>query len=307
MKYGIVGLGNLGARIAANLRRAGFDLTVYDLNRAAVDRAAELGASPAKSVDDLAARVDALITCLPSPAASAAVVRGTAGAFAAMRPGSTWIEMSTIGVEEIKAFAVEAAAHGIRTLEAPMTGGLHRAAAGEITVFVGGPADLLETHRPALQAVAGPIHHIGDLGAASLLKVITNMLALTDLIAAGEALLLAKRGGLDLKRAYEAICDSSGSSVEFEDWAPAILSGSFNTGFTLDLALKDLGYTVDLGRKLEVPLQLTGLVAGLFSAARDQHGGSAFTPQVIAMMEQAAGVSLRAEGVSEVLPSPDLR
>ncbi len=301
MEYGFIGLGVLGSKLANSLLRESFAVRVFDLDPAAVDSLARLGAEPAESAAAVARGVDGLITCLPSPTASAAALEDADGALAAMKPGATWIEMSTTNVDEIRRMAETAAGHGIATLEAPVTGGVHRAATGEITVLVGGPEAVLDAHRPALEAMGGPIFHMGELGAASLLKVITNMLAFVDLIAAGEALMLAKRGGLDLARCYEAICASSGSSREFEDWVPAILGGSFNTGFTLALGCKDLGFTVDLGREHGVPLKLAGLVEQLFIEAREKYGSDAWTPHVIKMMEDATGTELRAEGVPEVL------
>jgi 3-hydroxyisobutyrate dehydrogenase len=301
VRYGFIGLGVLGSKLAGSLLRNGFAVRAFDLDPGTVEGLAGAGAEPAVSAAAAARGVDGLITCLPSPAASAAALLGEDGALAAMEPGSTWIEMSTTNVAEIKRIAGIAAGHGIATLEAPVTGGVHRAATGEITVLVGGPGAVLAAHRPALEAMGGPIFHMGDLGAASLLKVITNMLAFIDLIAAGEALMLAKRGGLDLARCYEAICASSGYSREFEDWAPAILSGSFNTGFTIALGCKDLGFVVDLGRDLGVPLKLAGLVEQLFTEACEKYGGDAWTPHVIKMMEDATGTELRATGIPEAL------
>jgi len=149
--------------------------------------------------------------------------------------------------------------------------------------------------------MCGPIFHLGPIGSASLLKVITNMLCLIDLIAAGEALMLAQRGGLDLQKCYEAIKASSGNSREFEDWAPVILNGSLNTGFTLSLALKDLGFAMGLGRELGVPLKMTALVEQLFIEAREKYGGHAWTPHVIKAMEEVTGVDLRAEGFPDVI------
>lgn len=301
MKYGFVGTGHLGARLATSLLKNGYDVCVTDLEKSNAASVLSAGArwadTPARVADD----VDGLITCLPSPAASRGAVFSESGALQAMKSGSTWIEMSTIGVDEIKALSQLAAAKGVNTLEAPVTGGLHRAATGKITVLVGGEQNVFDAHLPALQIMGGEIVYMGPVGSASLIKVITNMLALTDLIAAGEALMLAKRGGLDLRKAYEAICASSGSSREFEDWAPVILNGTLNTGFTLDLGCKDLGFVMNLGRELGVPLKLAGLVDQLFLEAREKHGGDAWTPNVIKMMEDATGVELRADGFPDVV------
>lgn len=302
MKYGFVGLGNLGAKLVANLLKGGVDVTVFDLNQEAMAKAKGQGAALAPSVAGAAGGVDGLITCLPSPAASEAVVAGPEGAFAHMPPGSTWIEMSTLGVDDIKRLAALAAEHELETLETPLTGGVHRAVTGDMTILAGGPDHVLEAHRPALDIMSGQIVHMGPIGSASLIKVISNMLCLIDLVAAGEALSLAKAGGLDLGKAYEAITASSGNSREFEDWAPVILNGSLNTGFTLDLGLKDLGFVSDLGRSHNVPLKLSALVEQLFIEARAKHGGEAWTPHVIKMMEEATGLALRAEGFGDVIP-----
>src|SRR5262249_49098191 len=142
--------------------------------------------------------------------ASAEVVAGTDGVLSGLAAGGIWIEMSTNDRHEIARIASLAERIGIATLEAPVTGGVHRAAAGEITVLVGGSDNLFRTHLPALEAMGGEVIHIGPLGSASTIKVITNMLAFVHLIAAGEALMLARRGGIDLAKAFGAIKASSG-------------------------------------------------------------------------------------------------
>ena len=301
MKYGFVGLGNLGARLALNLLRAGFSVKVCDLQPQNARELIEAGGAWAASSAEAAIDVDGLITCLPSPEASSTALLGNQGALNVMRKGATWMEMSTTDINNIKSIAALAATKNINVLECPVTGGVHRAATGDMTVFVGGETAVFEAHLPALKAMCGPIFHMGELGAAALIKVITNMLCLIDLIAAGEALMLAQRGGLDLKKCYEAIKASSGNSREFEDWAPVILNGSLNTGFTLSLALKDLGFAMDQGRDLGVPLKMTGLVEQLFIEAREKYGSHAWTPHVIKAMEEVTGVTLRAEGFPDVI------
>jgi len=304
MKCGFIGLGVLGSKLCRNLLSAGIDLVAYDLDAKAIRGAVKSGARAGSSVADVAAQVDVLITCLPSPAASARVIEGDAGALSVLRPGATWIETSTTGVDEIKRLAAAAGARGINTLECPATGGVHRAARGEMTLLVGGEEALFETHRPLLEKMSGQIVYMGAIGNASLIKVITNLLCLVDLVAMGEALMLARRGGLDLGKCYQAITASSGNSREFEDWAPVILNGSFNTGFTTSLGLKDLGFVTDLGRKLDVPLKLAGLVEQMFIESRARYGGDAWTPHVVKMMEDATGVELRADGFPDVI-QPD--
>ncbi len=301
MRFGFIGLGNLGAVLAGHLVAAGEDVTAFDLDESAVAKLAAKGATPATSGAATAEGADIVITCLPSPKATETVMTGPGGGFAAMPAGGIWIEMSTLGVEDIKRLAALAAERGVETLEAPLTGGLHRAARGEMTILTGGDEAVLARCRPALEIMGGEIIHMGPLGSAALLKVISNMLCLIDLVAAGEALTLAKAGGLDLAKTYEAICASSGSSREFEDWAPVILNGSYNTGFTLDLGCKDLGFVCDLGDRHDVPLKLTALVTRLFEDARDVHGGNAWTPHVVKMLEDETGFDLRTDGFADVI------
>jgi 3-hydroxyisobutyrate dehydrogenase len=301
MRYAFIGLGNLGSHLAASLCREGFDVTVHDLNLKAGDRHIALGAKWAASPAEAAAAVDAVITCLPSPKASDAVVNGEKGVLGALKRGGTWIEMSTTDQSEITRIAKIAAAKGINVLEAPVTGGVHRAAAAEISVLVGGDKRVFEAHRPALEAMGGEIFHMGPLGSAAVIKVITNMLAFIHLVAAGEALMLAKRGGLDLAQAFAAIKASSGTSFVHETESQLVLNGSYNIGFTMDLACKDLGFALDFGRKFGVPLELAGLTEQTFIRAREQFGGSAWSTMVVKLLEDALKTELRAPGFPEVL------
>ena len=160
-------------------------------------------------------------------------------------------------------------------LESPVTGGVHKAAAGDITVLVGGDEAIYQAHLPALQAMGGKVFYMGPLGSAAVIKVITNMLAFIHLVAAGEALMLAKRGGLDLAQSFEAIKASSGNSFVHETESQVILNGSYNIGFTMDLACKDLNFALQLGRDFGVPLELAGLTEQTFIRARAQYGGGA--------------------------------
>lgn len=296
MRYGFIGLGHLGGHLATSLLRAGFPLIVHDRRPEAAEPLLQAGAGWASSPRTLAAAVDAVVTCLPSPAVSRAVLAGEDGILRGIAEGGAWIEMSTNGPGEIEALAALAAAQGVRTLEAPVTGGVHKAAAGEITVLVGGEADLLAAHLPALEAMGGEVIHLGPLGKAATVKVITNMLAFVHLVAAGEALMLAKRGGVDLGQAFRAIKASSGNSFVHETESQLVLSGSYDIGFTMDLACKDLGFATDMGRRSGVPLELAGLVEQTFIRARAQLGGEAWSTAVVKLLEDAVGEPLRAPG-----------
>ncbi len=301
MRYGFIGLGNLGAHLAASLVREDFEVHVHDLDKEAAEDLVEAGATWADSPRAAAEGADGVVTCLPSPKAATAVVSGPNGILEGIGEGAAWIEMSTNDADEIERLAGLLAGKGAATLEAPVTGGVHRAAAGEITVLVGGEKAVFEKHRPALQAMGGEIFHMGHLGSASVIKVITNMLAFIHLVAAGEALMLAKRGGLDLAQSFHAIRASSGNSFVHETESQVILNGSYNIGFTMDLALKDMGFALGMGRSFGVPLELAALVDQIFVRAREEYGGDAWSSQVVKLLEDALGTDLRADGFPAVL------
>lgn len=293
MKYGYIGLGNLGGRLAASLVQAGFDLTVYDKNAALAKRHLALGAKWADSPTQLAQQVDAVLTCLPSPVVSASVLQEL---IAAKKPDLHWLEMSTLGRDDIQVLAQQAQAAGMQVLESPVTGGVHLAAQGKITVIVGGEQSLFEQHRPALEAMGSKIFYMGALGSAAIIKVITNMLAFIHLVADGEALMLAKRGGLDLAQAWAVIQASSGNSFVHETEGQLILNGSYDIAFTMDLALKDLGFALSFGREFGVPLDLAGLTQQTFVKGKAAYGGQAQSTQIVKLLEDVLQTNLRAEG-----------
>jgi len=296
MRYGYIGLGHLGGHLAASLRRAGYPLTVHDLDRSLADRHFALGARWADSPREVAENSDAVFTCLPSPAVSERVLAGPRGILEGAKLGGCWIEMSTLGRDDIRALGAVAMARGLSVLETPVTGGVHRAATGDITILAGGDKALFERHRPALQAMGGQIFHMGPLGSASIIKVITNMLAFIHLVADGEALMLAKRGGLDLAQAFHAIKASSGNSFVHETEGQLILNGSYDIGFTMDLAMKDLGFAMEFGEEFRVPLALAGLTQQIFKQAQQAYGGGAWSTQVVKLLEDALKTDLRAPG-----------
>jgi 3-hydroxyisobutyrate dehydrogenase len=295
-RLGFIGLGNLGRPLAANLLAAGFPLTVHDRDVGAARQLVADGAAWVDSPAEVAAASDTVFTCLPSPAAVSAVLTDANGLLAGLAPGGTWIDSSTNDRHELARLAALAAAQGIDCLEAPVTGGVHLAATGQITVIVGGDPDVFAAHLAVFEAIGGRVFHVGPLGSASVLKVITNMLAFIHLVAAGEALMLARRGGLDLAQAFEVIKASSGTSFVHETESQVILNGSYDIGFTLDLACKDLGFAHDLGDELGVPLELATLVEQAFNRAREEYGGDAWSPMVVKLLEDAVGTDLRAPG-----------
>ncbi|MBB3065296.1 NAD(P)-dependent oxidoreductase [Limibacillus halophilus] len=302
MKVAFIGLGNVGYPLARNLLKAGHELTVHDLDR---ERAAGLlaeGAVWAGSIAEAAADAQAAVTSLPNPRAVAAVVPGDTGLLASLPRGALWIEMSTTDDAEMKAHAQAAVDLGLAVVEAPITGGANRAWTGEISILVGGEEADVARAMPLLQIMGGEIEHMGPIGAASVVKVITNMLAFVHLLASGEALMLAKRAGVDLAKAYHGIRISSGNSFAHETEGQLVLNGSYNCAFTMDLALKDMNLTLDLARDTATPLPLAELTGALFEEARKRYGDKAWSTEAVRLLEDRLGVELRAAGFPEVLP-----
>jgi 3-hydroxyisobutyrate dehydrogenase len=295
-KIGFIGLGSLGEGLCNSLVTAGYQVTVNDLNKSLATRLLAAGATWADSVADTCKDADVVITVLPSPAVSRKVVEGAGGVFDNLKSGSTWIEMSTTDMEDLLRLSDVAKSKGIKVLECPVTGGVHLANSGEITVLVGGEEATFKGVEAILQTIGGEIIYMGKMGNASVVKVVTNMLAFIHLIAAGEAMMLPAKYGVDPDATYRAIRASSGNSFVHETESKLVLSGSYNVKFTMDLACKDLGLVNGIAEKLGVPLELGSMAQQIFRRARGLMGGNAQSPEVVRMIEKACDLELRAPG-----------
>jgi 3-hydroxyisobutyrate dehydrogenase len=293
VKLAYIGLGNLGEHIAMNLVKAGHEVAVFDLDEETGKALVAAGARWASSAADAATGAEAVLTCLPSTRAIEIVV----GEILTVMPaGSAWLDNSTNDRDVIMRLAELAAAQGVRAVEAPVTGGVHLAKAGEITVILGGDDDVVQEFMPIFQIIGNRIFHVGGVGQASKIKAITNMLAFIHLVADGEALMLAKKGGIDLKTAYDVIQASSGNSFVHETEGQLVLNGSYQIDFSFDLALKDLGFIDDMSREYNVPVELASLVRQTYIRGKAQYGGDAESPMIVKLLEDACGTDLRAPG-----------
>jgi len=246
MKVGFIGLGNVGGKLAGSLLRNNFDLTVRDLDKNLTQSFRDLGAKVVNSAKELAEQVDLIITCLPSPKICAEVMEAEDGVISGLSENKIWLEMSTTDEAEIKRISKKIIAKKAIPLDGPVSGGCHRAATGNIAIFVGGERKAFDKILPALTVMGRKILHTGELGTATILKVITNYLASVHLVALGEAWTVAKKSNLDLTKAYKGIAVSSGNSFVHETESQVILNGSYNINFTMDLVLKDTGLFDDL-------------------------------------------------------------
>ena len=296
MKIGFIGLGNVGGKLAGSLARAGFDLTVRDLDARAVDRLRDQGAKSESSTARMAAQCDALITCLPSPAAAAEVMEGEDGALAGLGAGKLWMEMSTTDADEVKRIGAKVAALGADPIDCPVSGGCHRAATGNISIFAGCERAVFERALPILQVLGRRILHTGGLGSASILKVLTNYLASVNLASLAEALTTAKLAQIDLNTTFEAIRISSGTSFVHETESQVILNGSRDINFTMDLVVKDLSLFQKIADDCGAPLELSPLLLSIFRDGMARYGGRERSPNIIRRLEDACGVKVVAPG-----------
>ena len=301
MRVGFIGLGNVGGKLAGSLLRNNFDLTVRDLDKNLTQSFKDLGATVANSAKELAEQVDLIITCLPSPKICAEVMEADDGVISGLSENKIWLEMSTTDEAEIKRISKKIIAKKAIPLDGPVSGGCHRAATGNIAIFVGGPREAFDKILPALTVMGRKILHTGDLGSATVLKVITNYLASVHLVALGEAWTVAKKSNLDLAKAYKGIAVSSGNSFVHETESQVILNGSYNINFTMDLVLKDTGLFDDLAKKLGTPLEISPKVVEIFKDGQKKYGSRAWSSMIVKRMEDLNNIDFRASGFPEEL------
>ncbi len=298
MRVGFIGLGNVGAKLSGSLLRNGVDLYVHDLETELVAGFVARGARDGGSPAQLMQACDTVITCLPSPAACAAVMEQM---LPEMVPGKTWIEMSTTDASEVRRLAEQVNAVGAEAVECPVSGGCHRADTATISIFAGCSRPVFERVLPLLTLMGRRVLHTGDLGSASILKVMTNYLATANLLTVCEALVTMKAAGLDLATTYEAIKISSGTSFVHETESQLILSGSRDVNFTMDLVLKDIGLFQKIADDLGVPLELSPQIISIMQDGQARFGARAQSDRIIERLEQATGLSVLADGFPEAL------
>ena len=296
MKVGFIGLGNVGGKLAGSLLRNGIDLTVRDLDKDISRKFLDAGAKWAESPRQMAENVDVLITCLPSPAASAMVMEAEDGALAGLSEGKIWAEMSTTDKDEVLRLGEKVRSVGAEPVDCPVSGGCHRAATGNIAIFAGCERAVFETMLPLLTTMGRRILHTGPLGSASVLKVVTNYLATANLLSLCEALVTARVAGMDLNTTYEAIRISSGNSFVHETETQVILNGSRDISFTMDLVCKDIGLFNAVAERANLELELAPVMQQIFKDGQQRYGSRELSPNIIRRLEEAAGVDIRAPG-----------
>jgi len=293
---GFIGLGNVGGKLAGSLVRNRCDVTVRDLDPDAAAPLLEAGAKWGDSPKAMAETCDIIITCLPSPAASAAVMEAEDGVLAGLSAGKIWAEMSTTDAAEVGRLGGLVAAKGAGAVDCPVSGGCHRAATGNIAIFAGCERPVFERILPVLTILGRRVLHTGPLGTASVLKVMTNYLATANLVTLCEALVTSKMAGMDLNVTYEAIRISSGNSFVHETESQVILNGSRDINFTMDLVLKDIGLFQAIAEAHDVPLEISPQLIRIFEDGQARYGAREWSPNIIRRLEEACNTDILAPG-----------
>ena len=301
MKIGFIGLGNVGSKLARSLIRNKFNLIVIDLDEKLTTPFEKLGAKVLNSPKKLAKKSDLIITCLPSTKICAEVMEGENGILEGLSENKIWLEMSTTDESEVKRLGKKVLEKKAIPLDGPVSGGCHKAATGNIAIFVGGERKAFEKILPALTVMGRKVLHTGELGSASVLKLITNYLASVHLVALGEAWTVAKKSNLDLTKAFKGIAVSSGNSFVHETESQVILNGSYNINFTMDLVLKDTGLFDNLAKKLNAPLEISPKIVEIFQDGQKKYGSRAWSSMIVKRMEDLNKINFRAEGFPEEL------
>ena len=293
---GFIGLGNVGSKLANHILQADYNLFIYDINKNTSNALVNKGAIWKNSVKGIIDNASLIITCLPSPQAVTEVVVGKSGMIEYINNKHLWIEMSTTDEKEVIRLSKLIESKGANVLEAPVTGGQHKAESGNISVLTAGKRENFIRAFPILSEIGFQVLYCGKLGNASTLKVVTNYLASINLLSIGEALMVCKKYGIDLKKAYQGIKISSGNSFVHETESQVILNGSYDVGFTMDLVCKDVGLFDQLTNNLNIPAEISPLMVKIFNQGRKKYGDRALSTSIVKLLEEKCNTDLRTEG-----------
>jgi len=298
---GFIGLGNVGSKIANNILQSNYNLFIYDLDKKSSSELVNKGAIWQNTIKDIVQNTSVVITCLPSVESVKDVIEKKGGLIENISKKHLWIEMSTTDENEMIRLSKLVESKGSNVLEAPITGGQHKAESGNISIFSGGKRKNFDRAFPLLSEIGYEVLYCGKLGNASTLKVITNFLASIHLLSIGEALMVCKKYGLDLQKAYQGIKISSGNSFVHETESKVILNGSYDVGFTMDLACKDIELFDKLIRKFNIPAEISPFLVKIFNEGKKKYGDRSLSTSIVKLLEDKCKTDLRATGFPSFL------
>jgi len=294
-RIGFLGLGAMGGPMARRLVTSGFSVTGYDVSAARTEAAAKDGVTLAKSPAGVAETADVVMSSLPNPAAVRAAYLGPDGAVSALRAGTILVDMSTIDPATWREVSDAARARGADSLGAPVSGGPADAGSGRLVFLIGGEADVIDRCRPVLDALGSEIHHLGPLGSGHIVKLVNNVMSMSNVVAAAEAMVLGVRAGMDPQRLFDVLSTSGGRSHHFLKRFPNVLAGDFTPYFSIALSRKDLSLALHMAESLGVPMLATSTVRQVYEAAGAAGLDTLDMAGVTTLYEQWAGVKVRAK------------
>ncbi len=292
LRIGVIGVGLLGSAVASRLLENGFEVTGYDTRPDQLKALKSHGLRVVQSVADVAAAAAAIFTILPTLESVETVICGAGGLTETAHPGTVILQMSTISPDLTKHLYQQTSAHGLAFLDTPISGTSAMVARGDCTIFVGGDLEQKQRCDPLFEAISRRAVHIGEVGTASLAKLVTNMLVALNTASLAEALVLAAKGGIDPARMMATLMDSAATSRMMEIRGPLMVAGDFPPQMKLNLFLKDIQLMLESGEQLEVALPLTQAAQQLYVSAADMdsESGERDLSVVIKALERLSGM-----------------
>jgi 3-hydroxyisobutyrate dehydrogenase len=292
-RVAVIGLGSMGYGMAGALSRAGHDVIGYDVARASVDRFVAEGGGGATDLPGAAAGADAVLSVVVNAQQTEAVLFGEGGLAAAMPEGAVFVSSATMDPAAARRLAARLEATGRYYLDAPISGGTARAATGDLTVMASGRPEAFAKARPVLDAIAAKVYELGDeAGIGASFKMINQLLVGVHIVAAGEAMAMAGKLGLDLQTVYDVITASAGNSWAFENRMTHVISGDYRPLSAVEIFVKDLGIVQDMARAERFPAVLSAAALQMFLAAAGSGLGREHDAAVAKVYAALAGVDL---------------
>ena len=291
-RIGFIGLGLMGKPMARNLMKSGFDLIVHNRSRAAVDQLVSEGADPADSPKEAAAAADVIITMLPEDSHVTEVVTAADGVTESIRPDSVLVDMSTISPTTTRKLAKMVAARGAHMLDAPVSGGVEAATEASLTIMVGGKAEIFERVLPVFQKLGKNINHIGDHGAGQVTKAANQIIVGLTIQAVAEALIFAKKSGVDPVKVRRAIMGGYAQSRVLELHGQRMLDRNFQPGGKVRSHRKDLEIVLSVAKEMGICLPGTAMMSQLFNAVVAHDGSDWDHSAIVTVLESMSGVNV---------------
>jgi 2-hydroxy-3-oxopropionate reductase len=292
MKIGFIGLGIMGKPMAKNIIKAGYEVTVFDINKDTVNELVAAGAKPGTSNADVASQADVIITMLPNSPHVKTVVLGENGVVDGAKPGTVLIDMSSIAPLASKEVYEALAERGIEMLDAPVSGGEPKAIDGTIAVMVGGKKNIFDKMYDILNTMAGSVVYVGEIGSGNVAKLCNQAVVAINIAAVSEALVLAKKSGAKPDLVYKAIRGGLAGSTVMDAKAPLIMDRKFDPGFRIDLHIKDLNNVLETSHNVGAPVPLTAQLMEMMQAIKLDGAGVEDHSSIVKFYEKIGNIKV---------------